>query len=383
MRILIIGDAGSIFIKQYIEYVLCDRSNEIVLLQETVICDSYHKFYKENHIKLQPIICHENALIVKIPKIRSSLGIYILAKCIQREYGLFDLVHIHGLNFSRGNLGYYLQNHTKKIAVTVWGDEVFRKNHRTLQKYKKYYDIADYITLSTSDMKAAFVNAYGDKYSERISMNKFAVGVLDMIDSVKSSYSRKDLCVEFGITDCSKKIVFVGHNGRDAQRHIDITKLLKKLSDDRRRDIFLLYTMTYGVKSPEYLQELEREARETKCGYVILRDFLDEMKIAKLRSICDIMIHAQLTDAFSASLMECLYAGAVVLNGSWLAYNELPDCHDRFVEYDTLEEIPETLTKVLDHYEEYTYRTKENKEVIHSICSKEATTKAWKDALKI
>lgn len=384
MKILIVGDAGSVFIKQFIEYVLLDNSkNTIVLLSEYSINEDYRKFYEENGVLIEPLIISKNRFLSSIPKLRSSYGNVLWCDYIRKKYAFFDLIHVHGLNCSRGNIGIYLKNITKKLVITVWGDEIFRKTKGTLKAYQKYYNRADVITLSTTDMYKAFCAAYGDKYNHKISMNKFAIGLLDTIDYLKKEKSRKDLCLEFGILDPSKKIVFVGHNGREAQRHIEITRALKMLPVKVRKEITLLYTMTYGVKNEAYMRTLQTEIDCLGCDYVILREFLNEEKTAKLRCVCDVMLHAQKTDAFSASLMESLYAGAIIINGSWLIYNDLPQSRNRFVEYDTLEELPVKLVDVLDNFEGYKNRFIDNQEIIRSICSREYTTRDWKKTLSL
>lgn len=382
MKILIIGDAGSIFVKQFIEYVLVNKENEIVLLQEySQLPSNYLEFYKNNNITLEPLVRKENKMLMKIPVIRSILGNKKWAKVIAKKYKEFDLIHIHGLNRNRGNIGKYLRNNTKKLAISVWGDEIFRKSEKILNKYRAYYSLADVITVSTKAMYEAFVKSYGNEYNERISMNKFAIGEFDIIDQVRESSQREEICKEFGIKDAEKMVVLVGHNGRSSQRHHELTRALKKLPKEYLSNITLLYTMTYGVRDEEYLQTLEKEAQELGCDYVILREFLDEIKIAKLRIISNILLHAQLTDAFSASIQESLYAGSIVMNGNWLKYTDLPNSEDRLVEYEDFDDLTLKLQDVLDNMSSYKEKFKDNQEVLRSISSKDVTTKAWKQSL--
>lgn len=380
---MIIGDAGSVFIKQYIEYVLLDLHCEIVLIQEGFICEDYLKFYKENGIQIESFSSKTIGIFAKIPKIRSSLGCYLWSRYIVKKYGHFDLVHIHGICISRANIGKYLRKHAEKLVITVWGDELFRRSAKQLEQNKIYYDIADIITVSTGDMYNRFLEVYGSEYAEHVVKNKFAVGILDKIDIAKKQYSNCELRESFGINNQDKKLIFIGHNGREAQRHFELTEAVSKLPEDLKKNIYLVYTMTYGVKNEKYLSELEELAKATGCEYIILTEFLNEERTAKLRAICDIMLHAQLTDAFSASICECLYAGAIVINGSWLAYNDLPDCHSRFVEYKDMQELPDRLISVLNDYELYRRRMDSNHQAVYNLCSKASTTELWRTNLQL
>lgn len=382
MKILVIGDSNSIFIKQYIEYVLLDEGrNQIVLIEENSTNGDYMKFYSEHGVAVEPRVNEKNRILARIPKIRAGVANRIWCSQIRKKYGRFDLVHIHGLNYSRGNIALYTRGNTEKLAITVWGDEIFRVDDKTAAAYQKYYDVADRITVSTTDMYRKFDTVYGGKYRSVVTMNKFGIGVLDYIDQVKKLYSREQICREYGIRDPDKRTVFVGHNGRAAQRHLEITKSLAALSEAARKNITLVYTMTYGVPGEDYLNSMVAEAQKLGCDFVVLRKYMNEIQTAKLRSICDVMLHAQLTDAFSASICESLYAGAVIFNGSWLQYNDLPDHHRCFVEYDQIEEIPGKLEMLLEDFDVHKSSYAGNTGVIRDICSREATTQKWKQSL--
>lgn len=382
MKILIVGDAGSIFIKQFVEYVLVGKGHEIVIIQEALkVPPKYLEFYNENNVTLEPMNKGLNKLIMKLPVVRSILGCRVWSWMISRKYKEFDIVHVHGLNRSRGNAGKYLRNKTKKMIISVWGDEIFKKSKDILKKYEAYYDLADTITVSTKAMYDTFSREYSDKYKERVHTNKFAIGEFEIIDKVKEEVSRDELCKEFGISSPDKAIVLVGHNGRESQRHFEITGALKKLPREKLDKIALVYTMTYGVKSAEYLAELENEAKSLGCEYVILTEFLDELKIAKLRCMTDILLHAQKTDAFSASIQESLYAETIVFNGDWLKYTDLPDSEERLVEYSDFDDMVKKLDFVLDNIPMYKDKFKDNQAVLRNISSREVTTRAWLDTL--
>ncbi len=384
MRVLVVGDSGSIFIKQYIENVLLPITNiEIVLIQENISSRQYLDFYKENQVVVEPLVFKKNKFVFKFPVIRSYLGVKLWADEIKKRYGSFDMVHVHGLNRSRGNALLFLHKIAKKAVISVWGDEIFRASEKVCNKYIKYYDLANYITVSTKAMWEKFSQTYGDRYRDKIVMNKFAVGLFDRIDKFKSEYTREQLCEEFGVKSPNKLLVFVGHNGRLAQRHLEITRALKKLPQSYKDRITLLYTMTYGVPGQDYLSELESEAKSVGCEYTVLKEFLDENSMAKLRCICDILLHAQLTDAFSASIQESLYAGSIVLNGSWMPYDEIPDYKEHYIEYDNVDDISDVLCEIIDQYQEYKSKFNINREVLRSISSTETTTKAWVENLAL
>ena len=97
----------------------------------------------------------------------------------------------------------------------------------------------------------------------------------------------------------------------------------------------------------------------------------------------DILLHAQLTDAFSASIQESLYAETIVFNGEWLKYTDLPNSEERLVEYSDFDDMVKKLDYVLDNVPEYKDKFKDNQIVLRNISSREVTTNAWLDTLDL
>lgn len=379
MKYVIIGDAGSIFIKQYIESVLLPRNWEIILLKEGYVNPDYLHFYKENNVILEDLWSGCRSLFRHVPFIRSTLVIKSWCRYIKRKYEDVSILHVHGLNRSRGNIALCLRSITKKFIISVWGDEIFRQKMSTLTKYRKYYDSADAITMATSIMRERFCDIYNYRYSHKIRMNKFGIGLFDTLDSL--TLSREQICTKLGIRVPNKIIVLVGHNGREAQRHIDITRALNYLPKKYLDKIIVIYTMTYGVKDKKYEDELKSLINELGCESVYLTRFMNEFDIACLRKVSDILIHAQLTDAFSASIQECLYSGCIVLNGSWLKYTELPQSETRLVEYDNISDIPHFLAKIIDNYQEYKKQALDNRRILREMSSIDITALKWQETI--
>jgi len=129
--------------------------------------------------------------------------------------------------------------------------------------------------------------------------------------------------------------------------------------------------MTYGnnehrEKIKKYCQEI---LQKNNIRYVILQDYMNDQEVAILRKITDIMVNVQDTDAFSASMQESLYAGGIVINGSWLNYDELSK---KGAYYETISELkPGALSSkieyIIDNLKELKEKAKINKEIIRNI----------------
>ena len=111
--------------------------------------------------------------------------------------------------------------------------------------------------------------------------------------------------------------------------------------------------MTYGVPPQPYMNDLKQLARGSGCSFSFIEGYQTEENIAKLRLLCDILLHAQPTDSASASFFECMYVGAICLNGSWLPYPFISDYHNRVIEYDDIPQLTDIVKDIVENYNDY------------------------------
>lgn len=352
MNIAVIGNSNSIFVKQFIEFEWNERER-IILLAESPVKKEYALFYQSRGIQVIPMFGKRSKWVQKVPVLRAYLGAYFWAKEAMRSCGEFDVVHIQGLNRSRGLIAKFLRRKTHTLVVSVWGSELLGQTESQLKDILPYYRIADIITCETDQMISKFLNAYGDTFKMKIVKAELFLGIYEYMDRLEKKMTRQELLQTFGIKSIERLNVFVGHNGRDVQRHFEITEQIQRLPEEVKSKINLVYTMTYGTPQGDYLDRLKITAHSTGCPCYFIEGYLSEEDIAKLRLVCDVLVHAQLVDAASASLRECMYGGSLVINGSWLKYDFIPRYNERVIDYSSLDEIPEKLSDVVLNPEKY------------------------------
>lgn len=376
MKVAIIGDCNSIFIKQYIEYVLLN--DEVVLLAENSVNSHYRLFYERHNIKVLPLYGGMRKWMRGIPFFRSRVAAFFWSKAAIRFMKHFDCVHIHALNQLRGYLGECLRKKTDNLIISIWGSELLGRNTKYLKSLTPYYGMANHITLESEKMIDTFKQVYGSAFNGKLTKTVLFLGIFDYMDVISHQSGPKELCDFFNIKSYDKWKVFVGHNGREVQRHFAITDELEKLPQEIKDKIVLVYTMTYGCPDSSYLMSLKEKANNSGCESVFIEDYLTEEGIAKLRLICDILIHAQPTDAASASVRECLYGGSIVVNGDWLRYDFIPDYEKRLIEYSDLKEVPGIITDIISNNEKYQTMRQYNKGNRDGAPSSIEISEAWR-----
>ena len=378
-KILVVGDANSLFIKQYIESVLIKNGYQVVLIKEGYVSDSRKQEYNELGVILED---RNVGLISKIPVIRTLFGARVWCKRMTKKYGTFSIVHVHGVNNFRGTVGNCMKKYCRKLVISIWGDEILRGSKKRKQSFAKFYNKAEVITTSTSHVYNQFVQEYGDKYKDKLTTCRFGLSIFDKIDEIEEKYTREEILKELGISNFSKITVLVGYNGREQQNLIPLTKTLQGLGDAQLNKIIAIYTFTYGIRSEEYDKELRKELDNLKCEKLFLTEYMNEVQTAKLRCVSDIMLHAQSTDAFSASIQECLYRGTIVFNGDWLIYNELNEIGAKLITFGDYEELQTILVDYLENYDDRKGAFVNNRRALRGLSSQEATEQAWLNAIR-
>ena len=102
--------------------------------------------------------------------------------------------------------------------------------------------------------------------------------------------------------------------------------------------------MTYN-KNAAYTSEVEKRLADYNIEHLILKDYLSNSDMVCLRKCADMFIHAQETDANSVSLAEHLLCNNVVVNGSWLRYENRETFGIPYYTFDKFEELPEVVVK--------------------------------------
>ena len=79
-----------------------------------------------------------------------------------------------------------------------------------------------------------------------------------------------------------------------------------------------------------------------------LDKYLSDSQMACLHLITDLFIHLQVTDLANSYIMEAVYAGTKIINGSWLHYPILEEYGTPYILCDKIEDLPEKLCSVIE-----------------------------------
>lgn len=377
-KILLLGEPNSIWMKRCIEYSGIIGNSDIYSFYTDT--SEYDSFYRKKGIKV--CVLKHNTIFDKIPKIRGLIRIaeYLLyVRGLQKKAGGFDVVHISFIGREKMLALRVLRKKTKKIVCTFWGSDLFRVPDKQLLKYRKAFEQTDVIMLSTSEMKEKFISVFGREFYRKILQLKFGVSGLEYIDPDNTPNAKKLLDVPENRT-----VITVGYNGKECQNHIKVIKALCNLEEQQKDRIFLLLPVTYGL-THEYRNKLIGSLNDLGCGYRLIEDFLDDEHLGQLREGTDVFIHAQTTDAFSASVQEYLYARKLVFNPVWIPYRDMKNKGIYYREYRDYSDLIKLLSDFLEKgvSKEERIRMSQNSEIIWKLSSWESLSSGWNELYNV
>lgn len=336
-NILIIGDPSSVWIKRYIEKILMPEDVKIYVA-DFVKGGKFTDFYNQNGITLIALDRKTDSFIDRIPKL-GGLVSFIRNRKILKNIARYDIIQVHYVMRWALRLAKALKNKNSAFVVSYWGSDLFRKSQKEMNRERKYLDAATGITLSTIKMREKFRSVYGQRYDFVISSPFFGVSGFEDIDQIRKTFSASECKDSFGLRH-DKLAIAIGYNKSQAQQHDKVLTALTGLSEELQSKIELVLHVGYGTCSDEYWQSVTATAEKLSCRTVIIDKFLYDEEVAKLRLAVDVFVNAQKTDAFSATMQEYIYAGAVVVNPEWLRYDELEKFKLEYIEYDEFSSLP-------------------------------------------
>lgn len=375
-KIVIIGNPDSIWIKKYTEKILLPENKYRVWIVDVGIRKegTFLDFFRSNHIDILRV---PKSKIHKIPFIGAFVYAHKVAHEIKNNIAP-DIIHAHYVTWNSLCIVAILKNRRNVTVASYWGSDILRENKWKLLLCKLWIRKIDRITLTTAEMRRAFSRAYGGKYKDRIHSPFFGVNGYDALDSMPNN---SDIYKERYGANEKDTIITVGYNGANAQQHIKALEAINRLSEEKKKNIFIIVPMTYGVANPLYIREVENYLLNMNIsGYKVLLDYMNDKESSKLKCVTDIFVHAQTTDAFSASIQEFLYAEKIVLNPSWIKYDEHEERGVFFLKYDTFED----LSKLLEDGLTYLFngalddKLRNNRKILQGATSWETVAPEWR-----
>lgn len=328
MRVVILTIADSIYCKEYVEHVLLGQYEVLIISDRN---KKYCRYYKENGVKV--IIWHPPQTLAEMFTDRT-------ADIINSD----DIFHVHYVEPRTLKYLWRPWMKCRKRILSYWGSDLLRLPLKQIRSMWPFIYTADEITVINNFMRRKMKDVVSRRAWNRIRCIDFGIPMYDTIEEVSRKMSINECKQHFGLPD-DKIIVAVGYNANREQQHLEMMREVVKLPGELLSEMFFVFHLGYGCKESAYIRQLYRILEENNVQYKVLERFLDKKETSILRLGTDILLYGQTTDAMSASVMECLYAGAVLIKPQWIDYSEVNGID--YYEYKQFSEISGILENLI------------------------------------
>lgn len=366
-----------------------------ILLDEDVQCNSkillvcnFYSVYTEQYILqmgkrmnvkfdiLTPDTQYENELISEYV---DNIFIYSSVEELDEIFGYigkYDIIHIHYLYDLYCLFTDKLKGLCHNLMITIWGSDFYKADMKQKVNLKQIVDKADKISFDNEQTLNEFVQFYGRDVEDKTTICRFGLTMLDYIDKVTSLDVEKYKSMYKIPKDAY--VITCGYNADICQHHLEIIESLNDCNSILNENIYYLFPMTYK-RDEEYVELVRRKLESSKLNYRIIEDFMDFKEMALLTRATDIFIQLQETDTLSATMQENLYAGNIVITGSWLPYQCLKQEGANFYTVDDVKDISQRLESLIKGSLQNKKDFEHNKEIISSYSCWDSTYKQWYD----
>jgi glycosyltransferase involved in cell wall biosynthesis len=372
-RILLVGDGNHQFITNCVRWLKKQNGFSfcVDMFSLTPVRKENVKFYQFIYqVKEDDLLFR---IVNKIKGVRRFYRFYLYEKLIA-DLHAYDIIHFHGIDLDRSfMISKFIKKTKSKIVLTIWGSEMYRVSFAYENCFVHTCKNADHITFTNKKSLEYFCDKYRWR-KNNLSVIAFGLAPLEYMEKITLN---KVECKEKLRWNKDKLAITIGYNMAVAQQHLSILEQFgsNKLAEFHNK-IQLIVPITYGGDK-NYKREILTKLNQLPFEFKVYDEFLDDETVACIRKGSDVLIQLQITDQFSGSMQEHLFARNVVTTGRWLPYDTLKEKGAYFIEIDKVQDLNDVLPDVINNFSKYEQKTTENPRVISELSSWEKNIKQW------
>ncbi len=371
MKYLIISDAASMHVYNFIRFFLVGQGYDITVLRHSVgdIPEKYQQFYDENNIRIvtPPKQVGRKGPVITVKRFLSKLKFF-------KQYGKADVCHIHYTHAVSCILYLLFKKNFKKLIVTFWGTDILNPPKFEAFMQKKVLPYADKITVTVKNSYKVFQNRFGHKYDGKLEVVHFPSGAVPKIKEMSEKLTKQQCREQFNVPD-EKLLLVCGYNADPAQRQDICLKEISMLPPELKDRLHILVPLQYSRIDNGYIDRVKQAAENCGCSYEVLEEYVPFERNAVMCLATDIYLNLRISDAFSNAMKEQITAGSLMIQGDWLNYIEVDEMNAPVVKISELSELHTALEKVI---KEYKFKT--DNEIfypMYNIFDPDALKKEW------
>ena len=366
MDLLLVGSADSIFFEHYIKNLKARRPEIKVDVFSVPPVNGKYDLSSCNKVAVNK---WEETLLSKIKGVRTIIKPFYswhsMYSFLRRNNKQYDIIHFKFLVPSVVLFPHFIMKYCKKSVATFWGAEInvqkiFYSSKLYLYFLKRFLRNVDNITFYSEEQctRIKHLGIEADKLSYAI----YGSSIYDEIEKL-ITFETKEKSKELLGIDKKKITISIGYSGKELHQHkIIINTLFRDSTFTANKEKFtLILPMTHGC-SDAYGNDVVNLVKGNNATYKLLRKKMTDAEVARLRNATDIMIQLSSVDARSASVIETILAGSILISGKWLPYEEFRQKHLYFYELENIDaSLPKLILQLSKNIDEELNKCQNNK----------------------
>ena len=337
-KIVILGNADSFWLQRYIDNVSLPLNHNVTLISATN--NQYRDYYAKKKVLVITTKPEKMGILGhRVNALKTTVNTLKEIKKVSP-----DIIHVHYAYPYIMRILPFVSKKRKKI-ITFWGSDLLRADKKEYKLIKKAACISHSLVVGAEDLFYRLIEL-DHGFEAKTEIIRMGLTAFDSIDA-KRNYAIESKIHFLGKANQGKIIITIGYNASKAQQHLSVLKKISELSDEIKQKLMVVLPLTYQNEDKTYLNEIDQVLKDSGINGFLLKEFMDDDHIAELCLSTDIFINAQTTDAISASMLEHLYSGSLVLNGRWLKYPFIDDNNIQCVKFDDFNDMKMIILKLI------------------------------------
>lgn len=295
-------------------------------------------------------------------------------KAILEQLPIYDVIHILFMDWEWAYTYRLIREKCHVLNLNVGGSDFYRAGTEERESKKNLIACVDRIMAQTEATVQEFIEYYDDLAKNKTHLLPYGIEILEWINC--STVFKNEIKEKHSLPT-GKIVVTCGHNASEAHQHLKIIDAVEELPEEIQKQLVCVFPMTYPQGKDLYIGRIRDRLEKSGINYVILTKFMNFQEMAEYARISDVMIHVQTTDQLSSAMLEEMYAGSIIIAGSWLPYKSLHDIGIFFMDVDSISDITVSLEDIIIKLEEYKEKCAGNRELIWKHSSWDELAPKW------
>lgn len=372
MRVLLIGNAYSIHVCNFIQYTLANMSIEEIVIFHILGSkekekDTIKKYYEDSGIRVIPqgdfSESYENI-------------VYHLIEL--KKLGRFDVCHLFSLKYSITTMGILMRPYCDILISNYWGSDWLRAGQTMKGYQEKLLKVSDYIVTDSLQIYEQVDEYFKKNFSDKMRYIRYKLPVIEELKNWEQlEAEKKEMARKFGILE-SQLVVTCGYSSWRSHKQLMVIDTIKKIPREIRKKIFVLIPAGYGYDK-QNIADIKNSLADIGTGHYVVEEFMEFKEVAALRSLTDIFINMQPTDAYSSTILEYSYCKKAVFCNASLDYSKLEAQGAYYEKINDFEQLEELLIQYINNYDENRAKFDNNRIAVEKFQGDTANNKIWEE----